>query len=107
MWSLASPSLHLLILLLCFALVYCGWWPSSHHRRVDKLSLGARMKIKLVVEENWDELLKRTKDLIDATLEDGEKIVTKSFWTKMLTLSSKTTIFFINHQIPQVGLTSP
>ena len=107
MWSLASPSLHLLILLLCFALVTCGWWPSSHHRRVDKLSLGARMKIKLVVEENWDELLKRTKDLIDATLEDGEKIVTKSFWTKMLTLSSKTTIFFINHQIPQVGLTSP
>ena len=45
------------------------------------------MKIKLVVEENWKELLKRTKDLIDATLEDGEKIVTKSFWTKMLTLN--------------------
>ena len=83
-----SPLLaHLLILLVCFVLVKCDWWPSWHHRRIENLSLAARMEIKRVVEENWEELLKRTKDLIDATLEDGEKIVTKSFWTKMLTLN--------------------
>ena len=30
------------------------------------------MEIKQVVEEHWEELLKCTKDLIDARLEDGE-----------------------------------
>ena len=68
-----SPLLaHLLILLVCFVLVKCGWWPSWHHRRGGNLSLGARREITRVVEENWGELLKCTKDLIDARLEDGE-----------------------------------
>ena len=31
------------------------------------------MKIKQVVEESWEELLKSAKDLQDAKLEDGEK----------------------------------
>ena len=31
------------------------------------------MKIKQVVEESWEELLKCSKDLQDAKLEDGEK----------------------------------
>ena len=68
-----SPLLaHLLILLVCLVFVKRGCWPSWHHRRIENLSLGARMQIKQVVEENWGELLKCTKDLIDARLEDGE-----------------------------------
>ena len=72
MWALSPLLAHLLILLVCLVLVKCGRWPSWHHRRIENLSLGARMDIKRVVEENWEELLKCTKDLIDARLEDGE-----------------------------------
>ena len=71
-WALSPLVAHLLILLVCLVLVKRGWWPSWHHRRIENLSLGARMEIKQVVEENWGELLKCTKDLIDARLEDGE-----------------------------------
>ena len=71
-WALSPLLAHLLILLVCLVLVKCGWWPSFHHRRIENLSLGARMEIKQVVEEHWEELLKCTKDLIDARLEDGE-----------------------------------
>ena len=71
-WALSPLLAHLLILLVCLVLVKCDWWPSWHHRRIENLSLGARMEIKQVVEENWEELLKCTKDLIDARLEDGE-----------------------------------
>ena len=71
-WALSPLLAHLLILLVCLVLVKCDWWPSWHHRRIENLSLGARMEIKRVVEENWEELLKCTKDLIDARLEDGE-----------------------------------
>ena len=71
-WALSPLLAHLLILLVCLVLVKCGWWPSWHHRRIENLSLAARMQIKQVVEENWGELLKCTNDLIDARLEDGE-----------------------------------
>ena len=70
---MTSPAIHLLILLVCFFLVYCGRWPSLHHRRIESLSLGARIRIKQVVDESWDELLNGAKDLIDARLEDGEE----------------------------------
>ena len=70
-WALTSASVHLLILLVCFVLVYCNCWPSFHHRKVEKLSLGARIQIKQVVAEHWDELLNCAKNLIDARLEDG------------------------------------
>ena len=71
-WALSPLLAHLLILLVCLVLVKCGCWPSWHHRRVENLSLAARMDIKRVVEEHWEELLKCTKDLIDARFEDGE-----------------------------------
>ena len=74
-WVLTSVSVHLLILLLCFVLAYCDKWPSLHHKRVEKLSPDDRTKIREVVEENWDELLKCSKNLIDARLEDGEKLI--------------------------------
>ena len=70
-WALTSASVHLLILLVCFVLVYYDKWPSFHHRRVEKLSLGARIRIKQVVDEHWEELLDCAKNLIDARLEDG------------------------------------
>ena len=72
---LTSVSVHLLILILCFVLAYCDKWPSLHHKRVEKLSPDDRTKIREVVEENWDELLKCSKNLIDARLEDGEKFI--------------------------------
>ena len=72
LWALASPSAYLLFLLVCVVLVYCDLWPSIHHKRIKKLSPGARRKIEQVVEQNWEELLACVKDLIDARLEDGE-----------------------------------
>ena len=74
---LTSVSVHLLIILLCFVLVYFDKWPSLHHRRVNfkKLSLDDRTLIKEVVDESWDELLNCAKNLIDARLEDGEKFI--------------------------------
>ena len=72
-WAFTSASVHLLILLVCFALVYYDKWPSFHHRRIEKLSLGARIRIKQVVDEHWGELLTCAKNLIDARLEDGGK----------------------------------
>ena len=74
---MTSVSVHLLILLLCFVLVYCDKWPSLHHRRINfkKLSPDDRTLIKEVVDESWDELLNCAKDLIDARLEDGEKFI--------------------------------
>ena len=68
---MTSTSVHLLILLVCFALVYYDKWPSFHHRRIESLSLGARIRIKQVVEESWEELLNCAKDLLDARSEDG------------------------------------
>ena len=68
---MTSPAVHLLILAVCFLLVCCGWWPSYHHRRIENLSLGARKRITEVVDENWEELLRCAKDLLDARLEDG------------------------------------
>ena len=73
LWAIASPALHLIIPLLCFILVRCGWWPSLHHRRIDSLSLRARTKINQVVEESWEELLLCAKDLMDTRLEDGKE----------------------------------
>ena len=73
-WALSPLLAHLLILLVCFVLVKCGCWPSWHHWRIGNLSLRARMDIKRVVEENWEELLQCVKDLIDTKLEDGKKI---------------------------------
>ena len=81
---MSSPSVHLLILLVCFVLVKCDWWPSWHHKRIENLSLGDRIRIKQVVEESWEELLQCAKDLIDARLEDGKKIFTKFFMTMAL-----------------------
>ena len=72
LWALASPSVHLLFLLVCVVLVYCDLWPSIHHKKIKKLSPGARRKIEQVVEQNWEELLACVKDLIHARLEDGE-----------------------------------
>ena len=74
-WALTSTSVHLLILLVCFAFVYCDCWPTFHHRRMRSIRLGDRIKIKQVVAENWEELLTCAKDLIDAKLEDGEKLI--------------------------------
>ena len=71
-WALSPLLAHLLILLVCLVLVTCGCWPSFHHRKIRNLSLDARREITRVVEENWGELLKCTKDLIDARLEGGE-----------------------------------
>ena len=51
-WALTSTSVHLLILLVCFVLVYYDKWPSLHHRRIKSLSLGARIRIKQVVDEH-------------------------------------------------------
>ena len=49
---MTSTSVHLLILLFCFALVCCDCWPSYHHRRIKTLSLGARIRIKQVVDKH-------------------------------------------------------
>ena len=73
-WTLASSSVHLVILLVVLLLVSCGWWPSWHHRRIEGLNLETRTEIARVVNENWDQLLKIAKDLVDARLEDGENI---------------------------------
>ena len=70
-WTFSALLVHLFILLVCLVLVKCDWWPSWHHRRVENLSLGARTRIKQVVEESWEELLNSAKDLLDARLEDG------------------------------------
>ena len=80
LWAIASPALHLIIPLLCFILVRCGWWPSLHHRRIDSLSLRARTKINQVVEESWEELLLCAKDLMDTRLEDGKELSSKLLW---------------------------
>ena len=48
LWTLCSPSVHLFILIVCFVLVFCDLWPSTHHKKIKKLSLGARLKIKQV-----------------------------------------------------------
>ena len=72
-WTLASSSVHLVILLVVLLLVSCGWWPSWHHRKIESLDLETRSEICRVVNENWDELLKIAKDLVDARLEDGGK----------------------------------
>ena len=45
----------------------------KHHRRIESLNLETRTEIGRVVNENWDQLLKIAKDLVDARLEDGEK----------------------------------
>ena len=76
LWAIASPAVHLIILLLCFIFVRCGWWPSLHHRRIYSLSLRARTKINQVVEESWEELL-CAKDLMDTRLEDGKQLSSK------------------------------
>ena len=72
---MTSVSVHLLILLLCFVLVYFDKWPSLHHRRIEKLSPDDWTLIKEVVDESWDELLNCAKNLIDARLEDGQKFI--------------------------------
>ena len=51
-WALTSTSVHLLILLLCSALVYSDCWPLFHHRRIKSLGLGARIRVKQVVDEH-------------------------------------------------------
>ena len=86
-WTLASSSVHLVILLVVLLLVSCGWWPSWHHRRVESLNLETRSEICRVVNENWDQLLKIAKDLVDARLEDGEKYCVAS-------LAAKASIFY-------------
>ena len=68
---MTSTSVHLLVLLVCFALVCCDKWPSFHHRRIKSLNLGARIRIKQVVDESWEDLLNSAKDLLDARSEDG------------------------------------
>ena len=83
-------SLHLLILLACFVLVRRGWWRSLHHRRIESLSLKARTKIKQVVDKNWDKLLRCSKDLIDARLEDGKRNYETFVIWRLLHLSYKT-----------------
>ena len=78
LWAVTSLSVHLAILLVCFVLAYCGCWPSFHNRRIKNLSLGTRNRIKQVVDENWEGMLKCAKDLIDARLDDGQECFTKS-----------------------------
>ena len=73
MWTFSALLVHLFILLVCFVLVKCDWWPSWHHKRVENLSLGDRTRIKQLVEESWEELLQCVKDLIDTRLKDGKK----------------------------------
>ena len=68
---MTSTSVHLLILLVCFVLVNNDKWPSFHHRRIKSLSLGARIRIKQVVDKHVNKLLYSAKDLLDARLEDG------------------------------------
>ena len=70
-WALTPPALHLLILLLFFLLLCNGWWLSYHHRRIENLSLEARTTITELVDEHWENLLSCAKDLLDASLEDG------------------------------------
>ena len=61
LWALASPSVHLLFLLVCVVLVYCDLWPSIHHKKIKKLSLGARLKIKQVARNLFLFVLLRIK----------------------------------------------
>ena len=103
---MASPALHLIILLLCFILVRCGWWPSLHHRRIDSLSLRARTKINQVVEESWEELLLCAKDLMDTRLEDGKEFVQTFCDRDLLYFSCQTRRYIFYSKMPQVGLTS-
>ena len=70
-WVLFSHGAFILLLFLCLLLVYCGYWPSFHHRKVD-LSSDSRRKIKRLVQQNWRALLDTTKEVIDSRLADGE-----------------------------------
>ena len=70
-WVLFSHGAFIVLLFLCLVLVYCDYWPSLHHRRVN-LSFESRRKTKQLVDENWKALLDTTKEVIDSRLEDGE-----------------------------------
>ena len=72
-WALTSSGFHILILAVCFLLVYCHCWPSLHHRKIKSLNSLTRDRIKEVVDESWEELINCAKNLIDAQLEDGKK----------------------------------
>ena len=70
-WVLISHGFFLGILLFSLLLACCGYWPSFHHMKVS-LNFEARREICQLVEDSWDELLVKTKNVIDAALMDGE-----------------------------------
>ena len=61
----------LLLLVVVLLLVSLDFWPTFHHRRVKNVDLNARRKINQLVEENWQQLLKLAKEVIDGRLADG------------------------------------
>ena len=75
-WTLTSSSVHLVFLVVCFVLAYYNLWPSWHHKKINNFSSVTQGLIRRVVNDNWGKLLDRTRDLIDARLEDGGQIVT-------------------------------
>jgi len=70
-WALTSNISFLLLLILVLILVSCGCWSQLHHRRVKNVDLAARLRINQLVDENWQQLLDLSKDVLDCRLEDG------------------------------------
>ena len=68
---MTSNILFLVLLILVLILVSCDCWSQLHHRRVKNVDLDARLRIKQLVEENWQRLLDLAKEVLDCRLEDG------------------------------------
>ena len=71
LWALTSCLGFLVLLILIFLLVTADCWPHYHHRRVKNLDRAQQSAIGKVVDNNWENLCNRAKDVQVGRLKDG------------------------------------
>ena len=72
--ALTSTVSFLLLLIFIFILVTRGCWSELHHKKVKNVNLAARRKIDLLVNNNWDQLLEKAKQVLDCRMADGKEL---------------------------------